>query len=150
MRLGLAVLCAMVLVSMTGCATKQPSPRQPAANVPGEVAAELQRAALAWNAGNLEGFLSIYAEQATFALADSFLQGRDAIREFYMPIFQPGAVRDQLSFEKLEVEVLSPEAALVRGIYRNTQRGQVTRRGSTTLVLRRILDRWQIIHDHTN
>ncbi|MFO1496781.1 MAG: SgcJ/EcaC family oxidoreductase [Verrucomicrobiota bacterium] len=120
------------------------------AQIPAEVAAEFQKASTAWNSGNLGGFLAFYAENATFALADVFLQGRPAIRNFYAPNFAPGARRDELGFEKLDIEVLAPDAVLVRGIYANTQQGQVSRRGTTSLILRRIAGQWQIVHDHTN
>jgi uncharacterized protein (TIGR02246 family) len=150
MRRWISFAFIVCLVLSGGCATPPPKRAYPVADIPSEVGAEFQASIDGWNAGNLDAFLAIYADSATFALADDYLQGRAAIREFYMHNFQPGAVRDQLTLERLDVEVLSPEAALVRGIYRNTRKGEVTRRGTTTLVLRRIMGRWQIVHDHSN
>jgi uncharacterized protein (TIGR02246 family) len=148
LRLALVLLTAAVVGS--GCASQpKPQPRPPR-NIPGEVTAALNRSAAAWNAGNLDAFLGIYANDATFALADTFLQGRMAIREYYAPLFEPDATRDSLSFEQLQVEVLSPDVALVRAIYQNTRRGQIVRRGASTLAVRRELDSWRIIHDQTN
>lgn len=151
MRLLMTVLsCAWVLLG-AACATQQVRPAPAVtANIPTEVALEFQRSVAAWNAGNLNVFLEIYADSATFALPDRFLLGRDAIRDFYAPSFQPGLVRDELAVEQFDVEVLGPEAALVRGIFRNVRNGQVMRRGTTTLVLRKIIGQWRIIHDHSN
>src|ERR1041385_2777982 len=84
------------------------------------------------------------------ALPETFLQGRSAIREFYAPLFERGANRGTLLMEQLNVEVLSREVVLVQGIYRNTQGDETTRRGTTTLILRRTLGRWRIIHDHSS
>jgi uncharacterized protein (TIGR02246 family) len=115
-----------------------------------EAAAEFQRSVAGWNAGNLDAFTSIYAETATFALPDGLLRGREAIREFYAPNFERGAPRQQLALEQLDIEVLAPDALLVRGIYINRVVGEVTRRGVTTLIMRQLLGQWRIIHDHSN
>jgi uncharacterized protein (TIGR02246 family) len=146
-----AVVVSLVLALLLGCATPpvRPLPVR-VADLSTEVGAAFQNAVAAWNAGNLEGFLAIYSEAATFALADEYLQGRRAIGEFYAGNFQPGATRGELSMERLDVELLSPDTALVRGIYRNMQGGQVTRRGTTTLVMRKVMGVWRIIHDHSS
>jgi uncharacterized protein (TIGR02246 family) len=115
-----------------------------------EVRAAFEQSVAAWNTGSLNGFMALYAENATFALPDSLLLGRAAIQEFYAPLFQPGATRDTLAFDEFNVEVLAPEVVLVRAVYRNTQHGQLVRRGTTTLVFRYIVNRWLIIHDHSS
>ncbi len=138
-----------------GCRT-QPTrrPNYPvapmSADVAAEVTTEFQQSVAYWNAGNLDGFLEIYAESATFALPESLLVGRRAIREFYAPNFAPRASRLELSFEQIDVAVLAPDAVLVRGIYRNRDNGQVVRRGTTTLIMRRVGGPWRIIHDHSS
>jgi uncharacterized protein (TIGR02246 family) len=145
------LLLGWVLLSLS-CKTPPASAPTtlPAANIPAEVAAEFQRSIAAWNSGNLDLFISIYAEQSSFSLADDLLVGREAIREFYAPNFNPRALRQELLMEEFNVEVLCPEAVLVRGIYNNRVAGRVTRRGVTTVVMRRILGQWRIIHDHSN
>lgn len=61
-----------------------------------------------------------------------------------------------LDFEEVEVEVLSPDAALVWGAYR-LQRAADQPNGRFTLVFRRVpsgdaggADAWRIVHDHTS
>jgi beta-aspartyl-peptidase (threonine type) len=146
--LTVVLVCALSL-ALTACATKPERRSVPVTNIPAEVGAEFQKAVAAWNAGDLNGFVSIYDEAATFVVPDGILTGRNAIRAFYMPLFEPGARRDELSFEQFNVEVLSPDTVLVRAIYRNTNQGRVTRRGATTLIMRRVWGEWRIVHDHS-
>lgn len=150
MRSTFVILFSASVWLFTGCATPKPAPPPSLTNIPAEIAHEIQLAAVGWNHGDFPAFLSMYADTATFALGDEVLTGRAAIREFYAPNFAPGAVRDELTFEKFDVELLAPDAALVRGIYLNRRLGELTRRGTTTLVMRRIAGQWRVIHDHTN
>jgi len=145
-----AALALTLPFILLGCASHPPRRPVPVVNIPADVAAEFKQSVAGWNAGNLNAFLSIYADNATLATPDGFVQGRQALRDFYLPNFRFGAVRVQLALEQLEVEVLSPDAVLVRAIYTNSLNGQITRRGPSTLVLRQILGRWQIIHDHSS
>ncbi|MHC1765174.1 MAG: SgcJ/EcaC family oxidoreductase [Verrucomicrobiia bacterium] len=147
----LLVLVAVLWTSvLAGCATQSAQSALPGTNIPEEVAFECRRLVEAWNVGDFAGFISVYAETATFTLADGFLVGRQAIRDFYSPNFQPGAVRDELTFEQMDIEVLAPDAALARVLYRNSRNGEVVRRGTVSLVMRRIYGQWQIIHDHSS
>jgi uncharacterized protein (TIGR02246 family) len=149
MHLRLALAQTALVLLLAGCASHPVKRLPPVHNIPAEVAADFRQAVAAWNAGDLNGFVAIYADHATLAMEDSFLQGRPAIREYYAPVFEPGAERPTLTFDQFDVEVLSPTVALVRAVFRNTEAGQVVRRGTTTLILRRELDHWRVIHDHT-
>lgn len=145
-----ALAAVALAIVLSGCATQPVQQAPPLANISAEVALECKRFVDSWNAGDLDAFVAVYATTATFALADTFLIGREAIRDFYRPNFESGAIRDELALEQLEVEVLSPDAVLVRGIYRSSQYGEVTRRGTTSLILRRVFGQWQIVHDHSS
>jgi uncharacterized protein (TIGR02246 family) len=150
MRSRFALVSIVVAFLWAGCASQPVKRPQPVRNLAAEVVADFEPTVAAWNAGNLNGFMAIYADDATFALPESFLQGRAAIGEYYAPLFQPGATRDKLSFDEFNVEVLSLDVILVRAIYRNTQNGQLVRRGTTTLIFRHILNHWRIIHDQSS
>src|SRR6478672_2031452 len=72
--------CGMVLAALwlTGCHTP-PQPTGPVVSVPmlqAEVRQEFQNSVAAWNAGDLNGFVQIYADNATFATPDGFLSGK--------------------------------------------------------------------------
>jgi len=135
---------------LLGCSSTPKNPPPIPRNFIAEVQAEFRESVAAWNGGDLNAFMGLYAEDATFSMGDSYLLGRQAIRDYYAPLFAPGAARDGLDFDELNVVVLCPEVVLVRALYRNTQGGQIVRRGTSTLILRFVLDRWLIIHDHSS
>jgi beta-aspartyl-peptidase (threonine type) len=56
----------------------------------------------------------------------------------------------KLDFSDLRVEILGPDAALVRGIWQLTMSDGKTPHGRFTLIFRRFADGWKIIHDHTS
>lgn len=151
-------LLALVLVAAAGCASRPVTTAEPArvippsmpSNVPGEVAAEFKRSTAAWNNGDLETFLSLYADDASLAQREGFLVGKSAIRMLYSERLANGPPRDTLEIERLDVAELSQDFALVRGVYHTTRNGKVTWRGAMTVIMRRINGQWRIIHDHSN
>jgi uncharacterized protein (TIGR02246 family) len=150
-RFNLALLAATTLLLASGCASKPASSAQkPGATQNLEIAAEFEQSAAGWNAGNLDAFMAIYADDATFARADGFVRGKPAIRELYAPVFVPGTPRDSLAMEQLEISPISTDFVLVRGIYRNMREGQITRRGTTSLLMRLTAGHWRVIHDHSS
>lgn len=140
---------AAALVLLVGCA--RPQPVTPSVDaVRAAFAALLAHGAAAWNAGDLDGFMSDYTGDATFVTARGVVRGRAAIRALYAPRFAPGARRDSLHFEQIEVDVLSADAANGIAFYVLMRGDSVTARGPTSLVLRRAAGRWWIAHDHSS
>lgn len=115
-----------------------------------EVQALLDHGAAAWNAGDLGGFVSDYAPDATFVSPARVVHGRAAIRQLYERRFEPGAQRDSLRFEGLEVDVVGRDALNAIAYYVLMRGDSVTARGPTSLVMRRIGGRWYIAHDHSS
>lgn len=115
-----------------------------------EALALLAHGAGAWNRGDLADFVSDYAPSATFVTPQRVLHGVDEIRARYAPRFAPGGVRDSLSFQALEVDLLAPDALNAVAFYVLQRGDSVTARGPTSLVLRRIGGRWLIVHDHSS
>lgn len=151
--------CALVLPALAACAgaasrTRPGAPPIAAAAVPAtdEIAAMMRRAAAAWNRGDLDAFVGDYAAGAntTYIGARGIVRGPAAIREAYAPRFGPGGVRDSLSFENLEVDVLAPDVANVIAYYRLSRGDSTIARGPTSLVMRRMGGRWRIVHDHSS
>ena len=140
---------AVMLLSLAGCVTR-PVAAPAAAPQNLDIAEELKKSAAGWNLGYLDAFLAVYAENATFARQDNFVRGKPAIRALYAPVFEKGVARDSLALEQLEVDWITKEVALIKGIYTNMRDGKVTRRGTTTLLMRLIDGRWRIVHDHSS
>ncbi len=122
------------------------------AKVRAEISAMMDSAASAWNRGDLDRFMEDYAPDTTttFIGSKGVLRGRAAIRQAYAPRFAPGGVRDSLSFENLEVDVLGKDVVNTIAFYRLTRGDSTIARGPTSLVMRRVGGRWLIIHDHSS
>lgn len=146
----------MLALALLACGPAQPtriaSPPVDREALTRQMVAQLQRAAGDWNRGDLEAFLSDYAPEST----TTFVDGRRArhgfafIRENYAPRFGPGARRDSLHFEEIEVRPLSPSLALVTARFILQRRDSVTASGPFTLVMERRADGWKILHDHSS
>ena len=135
------------------CARPQRSLPTPAASVESVrqgALALLAHGAAAWNRGDLAGFMSDYASDASFVTPRQVLHGRAEIQARYAPRFAPGGVRDSLSFQDLEVDLLAPDALNAIAYYVLSRGDSVVARGPTSLVMRKVGDRWFIAHDHSS
>lgn len=143
------VLMVLVLVASAGCSVHVVRPVTPE-SARAIAQGLLDHGAQAWNRGDLDEFMSDYTEVASFVTQRSVRHGRAAIRAGYAARFEPGAVRDSLSFQDLEVDVISEDAINAIAYYVLMRGDSVTARGPTSLVLRKVKDRWQIAHDHSS
>jgi beta-aspartyl-peptidase (threonine type) len=114
--------------------------------------ANLDRSAEDWNRGDLDGFLSAYApdSQPTFFASGHLRRGLAFVRSYYAPRFGPGATRDSLHFEEINVRPLGPIHAVVTARFILSRAGQTTASGPFTLVMERRPDGWKILHDHSS
>lgn len=118
-----------------------------------EIAVMMQASAMAWNRGDLDAFVNYYEPDTTttYIGRNGVVRGRAAIRAVYAPRFAPGGVRDSLSFENTEIDLLAPGIANVISWYRLTRGDSTTGHGPTSLVMRRDPDgQWRIVHDHSS
>jgi ketosteroid isomerase-like protein len=148
------VFVAVALAACRGSArtSTAPSPGSDSAALTGLITAQLERSAVDWNRGDLDGFLSDYAAEST----TTFIDGRRAragigfIRENYAPRFAPGARRDSLHFEEVKARCLSPTLALVTARFVLQRGSEITASGPFTLVMERRHEGWKILHDHSS
>jgi uncharacterized protein (TIGR02246 family) len=117
-----------------------------------QIVTQLERAASDWNRGDLEGFLSDYAPESTTTFVDGrrARHGFEFIRDNYARWFAPGARRDSLHFEEIEVRPLGASHALVTARFILQRGGAVTSSGPFTLVMERRQKGWKILHDHSS
>ena len=148
------LLVVAVLAACRGSArpTAAPSPGSDRATLTRLITAQLERSASDWNSGDLDAFLSDYAPESTTTFVDGHRAraGIDFIRGVYAPRFSPGAARDSLHFEELEVRPLSPTLALVTARYILQRKDEITASGPFTLVMERRPEGWKILHDHSS
>ena len=105
-----------------------------------------------WNRGNLDAFMTSYldSDRTTFVGRTSVLHGIPAIRNVYASRFAPGAQRDSLHFENMEVDLVAPNVALTIAWYVLMRGDSVTARGPTSLLMEKHEGRWVIVHDHSS
>jgi beta-aspartyl-peptidase (threonine type) len=107
----------------------------------------------AWNRKDLDGFLDGYWQSPDVVFqsgADRF-DGFEALRSRYRKSYQAeGRAMGQLAFTGLEVVLLGPDAALVRGRFQLTMPDGKRPSGLFTLILRKRPEGWRIVHDHTS
>lgn len=145
----------LVAVALAACRTDQ-APDAAATPDPAEltrqITAQFERSAADWNRSDLEGFVSDYAPDSATTYVDGQRprRGIDFIRKNYARYFAPGANRDSLRFEELEVRPLSPTLALVTARFFLQRGDSVTASGPFTLVMERRPAGWKILHDHTS
>lgn len=124
-----------------------------AAVVRAEIATMMAGSAAAWNRGDLDAFMEDYVPgmRTTFVGTGGLLRGPEQLKERYRTrYFAPGAPRDSLSFEQLEVDPLAPGMAYASAWYVLTRGDSVVARGPTTLVMVKQGGRWRILHDHSS
>jgi uncharacterized protein (TIGR02246 family) len=114
----------------------------------------LETQAASWNRGDLDGFCSVYADDALFLTAFGLTKGRAEVLARYKARYPDSAARGTLSFEVLSVDVLAPSApkgtpdavaVVARWTISHPDRPAAT--GLTLLNLVRAPGGWRIVHD---
>ena len=109
--------------------------------------------AQAWNRGDLEGFMDGYwhSPDLTFFSGANVANGWQAALERYQRRYQgTGREMGHLEFQDLNINVLSPHAAFVRGKWELTMSDGKKPHGLFTLILKNMQNGWHIVHDHTS
>lgn len=111
----------------------------------------IEKQSKAWNAGDLEGFMSVYwkSDELTFSSGGQTTRGWDATLKRYKKRYPDSASMGQASFSELEISSLGND------IYKVLGRWQLEREtdpigGRFTLIVRRMSGQWKIVHDHTS
>jgi ketosteroid isomerase-like protein len=141
----LSVVVAGALV--TGCQTTKL--KTDATETP--IRALLEQQARAWNAGDMGGFMEVYArsEQTRFASGGDVTFGWQTIFDRYHKKYATRAAMGVLSFSEVEITPLGSDTALAFGRW-SLKREMDTPSGLFTLVFRHTSEGWRIVHDHTS
>ncbi len=116
------------------------------------IRAVLDSQVVAWNKGDIDGFMRGYwmSKDLTFFSGGSETRGWSETLERYRKSYKgTGKQMGQLTFGDLQVEMLSPDSAFVRGAWKLTMTDGKTPHGLYTLIFRKMPDGWRIIHDST-
>ena len=146
MKRTLASICASFLLVTLASAANPPT------NLQAAIRQVLDQQVRAWNRQDLDAFMQGYwhSPQLTFFSGATVYRGWDSALARYRNAYQSeGRQMGRLEFSDLQIEALSPAAALVRGGFRLALPDGKQRHGIFTLVFRRFPQGWRIIHDHT-
>jgi beta-aspartyl-peptidase (threonine type) len=116
------------------------------------IRAVLDAQVAAWNKGDLEGFMKGYwaSPELTFFSGGQRTQGWQATLERYRKRYQAeGQEMGKLTFSDLQIELLGPDSAFVRGRWQ-LERKKDRPGGLYTLIFKRFPEGWRIVHDHTS
>ena len=115
----------------------------------GTIAAAMAASAAGWNAGDLDRFMAVYADDALYVTARGVVRGKSAIAARYAPSFTAGGnSRGTLSFAMLAERPIDATHRVL--IARWTLTGTTTQSGYTTLVFARQGGQWRIVTDHSS
>src|SRR5262245_19999616 len=123
-----------------------------------EIRAVLDAEVTAWNKGDLDGFMAGYwnDEKLTFISGGGITNGWKATKERYEKRYKAdGKEMGNLTFSELHVELLGPNAAMMRGKFelvfeKEKDDKKKKASGRFTLILRKFPDGWKVTHDHTS
>jgi ketosteroid isomerase-like protein len=145
--LRIAPIAIVVTVAMAACAQQQAA-QAGADNDERAVRAALEASRTEWNNGNFEGGLRVYWNSPDFTL----WSGADTIRGYaqMLEYYKGHGEMGQLEYDNLVVDILAPDAALVRGAWRWKQSDHKEQHGVFTALMRKFPDGWKTVHDHSS
>ena len=105
----------------------------------------------AWNEGHIAGYLDGYwrSDSTTFLSDGSIMRGFDEVAGRYAKRYATRDLMGVLSFEDLEIRMLSPLVAVAHGVWR-LKRSSDEPWGRFTLIVEKKKEGWRITHDHTS
>ncbi len=144
------VCLSLVLLSVLACAAPE-SPRTEHANVVADVTAALATQTENWNRGDIDAFMQGYwhDEDVRFGSGGDIKRGWSTVLNDYKLRYPDRSAMGVLQTADLEVTEISSDAALIFGRWIVTA-GESDYCGLFTLVVRKIENRWVIVHDHTS
>jgi len=112
----------------------------------------LDEQVVAWNKGDLVGFMKGYwnSKELTFVSGKDATRGWQETLDRYKKRYQSeGKEMGKLTFSDVEVRVLAPGVALVTGKWELTL-SKETVGGRYTLIMKKLDEGWRVVHDHTS
>ncbi len=144
--LGYALLCT--LPCLPGCG----EPKGLSAEDQRAIHSLLEQQRLAWNNGDLDGFMAAYepTKELVFTSGGRIRRGWQVTREHYRQRYgQDQATMGELDFEILEIQELGADGAIVLGRWHLSATPEAGA-GIFSLGLHRGPLGWRIVHDHTS
>ena len=121
------------------------------ADAAAEIRAVMNAQVAAWNRGDIDGFMEGYARSnaTEFVSGDKITRGWQTVRDRYLKKYDSREKMGTLTFSDIKITSLSSETALVLGRWQLARKSDKPH-GVFTLLFRRTLAGWRIVHDHTS
>lgn len=115
------------------------------------IRAVMDAQAVAWNKGDIEGFMNGYwrSDKLIFVSGDKVTRGWQQTLDNYKKSYATKERMGTLTFSDLEISVLSKDAAVVLGSW-SLERAGDRPHGKFTLTFRKKKEGWRIVIDHTS
>lgn len=115
------------------------------------IAAAMADSAAGWNAGDLDRFMRVYADDAVYVTSKGVVRGRAAIAVRYAASFAKGGnKRGRLSFTPVVERTIGAGHRLFVARWTLTGAGGTAETGLTTLLFERKAAGWRIVSDHSS
>jgi ketosteroid isomerase-like protein len=137
---------SLLVPELAGAEDKKP------AGAEKEVRTVLDDQVVAWNKGDLPGFMAGYwsSKDLTFYSGKDKRQGWEETLQRYKMRYQgEGKEMGTLSFAELDIKLLSDDYALIKGRWQVEMKKEKLD-GLFTLIMRKTDKGWKIVHDHTS
>ena len=153
--LAVALISSMVPTLIRTQAASHPAPGGPrSSDSEKAIQAVLDAQLLAWNRGDIDGFMDGYWNSPEFVYLTNkhVVRGWQAMLDLYRQSFKsPGAsAMGNLELLETQITLLGKDAALVWGTYRVTNPDGKQRGGLYTLVMRKFPEGWRTVYDRTS
>lgn len=114
---------------------------------PSEPLRILQASAEDWSAGDIERFVSVYAEDCLFITSAGLTRGREAVLSRYRERYPDPQAMGMLQLEVLETRPAPPDGLTVAARWILAYPDRPAASGHTLIVFRRIDGQWLIVQD---
>lgn len=143
-------ICTLMIISALSVSVFAGQNKRESSSVR-QIRAVLDAQVEAWNRRDLEGFMKGYwnSPDLSFYSTSTKTAGWEATLTRYRQQYQSeGRGMGVLTFSDLQIEMLGPAGAFVRGRW-HLKMSSSEAGGLFTLIFRKLSDGWKIIHDHT-
>jgi beta-aspartyl-peptidase (threonine type) len=115
-----------------------------------EITALVAKGYAAWNAGDIDGFLSVYWRSPLLVVIEeeSVFSGYDEVKSNLERLYPPGTNRGNLVLERLSMKILSPETATTVEWFNSTFPKTLIH-GITSSTWRKFAEGWRIVQCQT-
>jgi uncharacterized protein (TIGR02246 family) len=145
--LSFSVLGSVGCASTAPAVAETPVDEAPVAFDASEALQILQTSAEDWSAGDIERFVSVYAEDCLFITSSGLTRGRDAVLSRYRQRYPDPQAMGTLQLEVIETRPAPPDGLTVAARWILAYPDRPAASGHTLIVFRRINGQWFIVQD---